>query len=101
MIKQRYSPTTDAEVSDRFSSAGSGAPATSNLLAEDLLRAQYELFLALSQVRDLPETLRLCLESAVQGSSRDCGGIYLREDSGGLRVAQVCGVSDDFVEAVW
>lgn len=100
MIKQRYSPTTDAEVSDRFSSAGSGAPATSNLLAEDLLRAQYELFLALSQVRDLPETLRLCLESAVQVSSMDCGGIYLREDSGGLRIAQVCGLSDDFVEAV-
>jgi len=100
MTKRWSSPATDSEVPDRFPMAGLDTQSTSNLLTEELLRAQYELFLALSQVRDLPETLRLSLDSALRVAAMDCGGIYLTDDAGGLRIAQVSGLSDDFVAAV-
>lgn len=99
MIKRRNSTASDSAVRDRFPTVTAGTPPTSNLLTEELLRTQYELFLALGQVRDLPETLRLCLTSALRVSSMDCGAIYLTENSGGLRITQVFGLSDDFTEA--
>ncbi|MFA6293492.1 MAG: PAS domain S-box protein, partial [Victivallales bacterium] len=67
--------------------------------AEKLLRIQHDLFLKLSTVRDLPETLRLCLDAALRVSDLDCGGIYLTDTIGGVRLVQSHGLSDAFVEA--
>ena len=74
--------------------------AAASSLSCDTLRSQHRLFLALSQVRNLPETLRLCLDSALQVSGMECGGIYLREHSYGLRLAHAVGLSGEFVEAL-
>ncbi|MFA6293425.1 MAG: PAS domain S-box protein [Victivallales bacterium] len=68
--------------------------------SETLLRVQHELFLKLSSVRDLPETLRLCLDAALRVSGLDCGGIYLIDETGGMRLLQSTGLSDDFAKAV-
>jgi PAS domain S-box-containing protein len=79
--------------------AGFAEDITVRKQAEDVLRIQRDLFVGLSNVRDLPTTLRLCLDTAKQISGMDCGGVYLGDDAGGVRLAQTVGVSDDFVEA--
>jgi PAS domain S-box-containing protein len=68
--------------------------------AENLLRAQHNLGIALSETHTLDATLRLCLDSAIDLSGMDCGGIYLvDEDSGNLDLAIQKGLNDDFVES--
>ncbi len=51
--------------------------------AEDLLRAQRDLGLALSTTQGLEETLRLCIEAAIRVSGMDCGGVYLVDETSG------------------
>jgi len=68
--------------------------------AEDLLRAQRELGLALSAAPGL-ETLRLCVEVAIRVSGMDCGGVYLvDETSGDVDLAFHKGLSPAFVKSV-
>ncbi|MCX5759668.1 MAG: PAS domain S-box protein, partial [Candidatus Hydrogenedentes bacterium] len=66
---------------------------------EKVLVAQRDLALALSHTMGLRETLRLCLETAMNVSGMDCGGIYLRDEaSGSLDFAFSVGLSHQFVE---
>ncbi len=51
--------------------------------AEDLIRAQRNLGLALSAAVGLEETLQLCLDAAIRASGLDCGGIYLVDEVSG------------------
>lgn len=67
--------------------------------AEDLLHAQHDLMASLSQLRSLPETLKLCLQSAIKVSGLDCCGIYLAQDDGAMKLTASTGFSYDFVEA--
>jgi PAS domain S-box-containing protein len=69
--------------------------------AENLMRAQRDLGLALSGARGLDETLRLCLETAISVSGMECGAIYLTDEAtGGLYLASHQALSPEFARAV-
>ncbi|MDY6965432.1 MAG: PAS domain S-box protein [Halobacteriota archaeon] len=51
--------------------------------SEDLSRTQRDLGLSLSAASGLDETLRLCIETAIQVSGMDCGGVYLVDEASG------------------
>jgi PAS domain S-box-containing protein len=77
----------------------SGEDITDRKRAEDLLRAQRNLGLALSTARSMEEVLRLCTHAAFKASGMDCGGVYLvDEKSGSLDLAFHEGLSPSFVE---
>ncbi|HVP35474.1 MAG TPA: PAS domain S-box protein, partial [Terriglobales bacterium] len=66
-----------------------------------ILQVQRDLSLSLSRVVDLKEGLSLCLDSALELSGMDSGGIYLFELPGGpLNLVAQKGLSSDFVKAV-
>ncbi len=67
---------------------------------ETLLRIQHELLLGLHQAHDLSEKLRLCLDAALNAAGMDRGGIYLIDESGGLRLERATESSQDFAQAV-
>jgi PAS domain S-box-containing protein len=69
--------------------------------AEELLRIQHDLALALSNASRLKEGLRLCLEAVLNISGMECGGFYLVDrTSGALDLAFHRGLSPGFVKAV-
>lgn len=68
-------------------------------LPDDLLRTQHDLFLALSQVRDISDILQLSLDAAIRAAGMGCGGIYLTDEHGGLRLEHAIGLSSDFVQS--
>lgn len=65
---------------------------------ENLMRIQRDLSMKLSTSTGLIEGLRLCLETALQASELDCGGVYLvDETSGALDLAVHHGLPKDFI----
>jgi len=69
--------------------------------AEDLIRAQRDLGLALGTASALDEGLRLCVEAALHISGLDGGGVYLVDEaSGDLDLTWHTGLSPDFVNAI-
>ena len=67
--------------------------------AENLIRAQRDLALALNSATSMDDTLRLCIDAAIEISGMDCGGVYLvDEDSGSLDLTLHRGFPDDFTE---
>jgi PAS domain S-box-containing protein len=74
--------------------------ATEHQWAQEQLRAQRDLALALSGASVLDDGLRLCLEAALRVSGMDCGGIYLVDEaSGALNLAFHQGLMLDFVDS--
>ena len=68
--------------------------------AENLIRVQRDLEMALSAAAGLHEGLRLCVEAALRVSGLDCGGVYLiDETSGAIELACHKGLSPDFIGA--
>ena len=66
---------------------------------KDFLSIQRDLALSLSAVTRLDEGLRVCLETAMEVSGMDCGGIYLVDAlSGALHLAFHKGLSSEFVK---
>jgi len=66
---------------------------------DDLIRAQRDLGLALSNASGLEETLQLCLDAAIHVSGMDCGGVYLVDKaSGNIDLALHKGLSSDFID---
>ncbi len=79
----------------------SGEDITERKRAEELVDAQRVLAIALTRAADLTEGLRLCLETAMEVSGMDCGGVYLvDESSGSLDLAFSQGLSPDFLQHV-
>jgi PAS domain S-box-containing protein len=69
--------------------------------AEEMLRTQRDLGLALSATTGLQDTLRLCLQAAIQVSGLDCGCVYLGDRSAGdYYLAWHEGLGDEFVERI-
>ncbi len=67
--------------------------------AENLLRVQRDLGVALGTARGLPDALAYVLEAAVQIDGVDCGGVYLVDDqSGALELVVHRNLSDSFVD---
>ncbi len=65
----------------------------------EVLRVQRDLGQALNAVPSLDETLRLCLEAAIDISDMDCGGVYLVDEiSGDINLAFHQGLPAEFVE---
>jgi len=64
---------------------------------EDLAREQHRLILRLSATSDLQEATTACIESAMQISNMDCGGVYLLNDEGHLNLVASKGLSLDFL----
>ncbi|WP_449258574.1 PAS domain S-box protein [Chlorobium limicola] len=66
---------------------------------EQLIQSELDLALKLSASQSFGETLRHCLQAAIDISGMDCGGIYLvNEADSTLGLAYSQGVSDDFVQ---
>ncbi len=66
-------------------------------LAESIVTAQRDLGFALERSTTLDESLRSCLNAALQISGLDAGGIYiLDQDTGMLKLLEAAGVSDSF-----
>lgn len=67
--------------------------------AETEREAHRKLLLSAGAARDLDAVLRDCLATAIRISDMDCGGIYLVDGEGGLRLGQAIGLSRGFVSA--
>ncbi|MCK4471612.1 MAG: PAS domain S-box protein, partial [Anaerolineae bacterium] len=71
---------------------------TERARADQVLRAQRDLGLALSAAVGLDETLQLCLNAAIRASDLDCGGVYLVDEvSGSIDLVFHQGLPADFV----
>ncbi len=67
---------------------------------ERRLIAQMDLARGLLDATSPEEAARLCLETTLQLSGMDCGGVYVLEKGGGLRLICHQGVSDELVRLV-
>ncbi len=73
---------------------------TEHRQARDLARGQRDLSVALGTAAGLDETLRVCLEAAIDISGMDSGGVYLiDETSGEVNLAFHQGLPPDFVKS--
>jgi len=59
------------------------ADITERKRVEELIRKQHELGIALGSAPSLPAVIRLCLDTALELSGMDCGGIYLVDEPTG------------------
>ena len=66
--------------------------------AEDLIKTQRDLAVAINSVTGLDEGLRLCFEVACRVSGMDCGGVYLFDESGASDLVYHEGLSPEFVK---
>ena len=67
---------------------------------EDLTRSQRDLAQSLSVATKLDEALAMCLETAIDVSGMDCGGVYLtEEETGDMNLVYSKGLSPAFVKA--
>ncbi len=67
---------------------------------EDLASAQRDLAMALTEMTQLDQAMRLCLDTAHDVSGMDCGAVYLVEEkSGDLHLVSWRGLSPEFVDA--
>ncbi len=65
----------------------------------DLLRVERDLHVAVSTTTSFVETLRICLEKAIEVSQTDCGGLYLVDpEEGSLTLTAHYGLSKRFVQ---
>ncbi len=68
--------------------------------AEELIRIQRDLAVALGAARSMEETLHLGLQAAIRASNADCGGVYLVDKpSEALDLAYHEGLPDDFIKS--
>ncbi|NTU52845.1 MAG: PAS domain-containing protein [Chlorobiaceae bacterium] len=75
--------------------------ALQRIQTEQLTRKELELALKLSASQSFAETLHHCLQTAMEISEMDCGGIYLlNENDASLDLAHSQGVSESFVQQV-
>jgi len=77
----------------------SGEDITERKRAEELLRIQHNLSLALNACHNLDQALLHVLDAALQNEGLDCGGVYVVDPiSGALNLAVHRGLSLQFVE---
>jgi PAS domain S-box-containing protein len=69
--------------------------------AQEEMRVQRDLAVALNGIENLDEALRLCLDTAILVSGMDGGGIYLADPlAGGFKLAVSRGLSEAFIRQV-
>lgn len=84
------------EVDGRMVILGIARDVTVRSSVEKLVRAQRDLSMALSATNELDEALGFCLQTAIEASQMDCGGVYVADGSGGLRLRVSDGVGEQF-----
>jgi two-component system, cell cycle sensor histidine kinase and response regulator CckA len=98
---ERYYVTTITPVlgsgGEVVSALCSSKDVTERWQAEDLLREEHALALALATATTVEEALEACVRSAIRLSGMDCGGAYLVRD-GGLELVFHTGLAPEFVE---
>ena len=68
---------------------------------EDLALAQRDLAMNLTEMTQLDQAMKLCLDTALNVAGMDGGGVYLLEEkSGALHLVSWRGLSAEFVEAM-
>jgi PAS domain S-box-containing protein len=100
VFETHVGPVRDAE--GRITGAvGVATDITARHRAEEMLRIQRDLALALCASTGLQETLRLCVQAAIQLSGLDSGCVYLADRSaGGYYLAWQEGLGGEFVERI-
>jgi PAS domain S-box-containing protein len=84
-----------------YAALGAARDITERKQAEEQLRAEHDLVIALASTVALRDGLNLCLANALHISGMDSGGIYLvNEKTGDLDMACSSGLSDEFVKEV-
>ncbi len=69
--------------------------------AQEEMRVQRDLAVALNGIENLDEALSLCLDTAILVSGMDSGGIYLADPlAGGFKLAVSRGLSEGFIRQV-
>ncbi len=72
---------------------------TSMKQTKDLLQNERDLHVALNTTTSTAETLRICLETAIEVSQTDCGGLYLVDQTdGSLTLSTHQGLPDTFIQ---
>jgi PAS domain S-box-containing protein len=109
ILKRKDGSELLCEVSVRVKGRGAGRIGT--LLVRDitearrtanLIRAQRQLALSLTEVETLAQGLRLCCETAVEVSEMDCGAVYLGDERSGRMNLEFCkGLSSDLAEGLF
>lgn len=80
---------------------GSFRDVTEQKRAEDLVRVQRDLGLALGTATELAEVLSLCTDAALDASDMDVGGVYLVDaETGDVDLAFQKGISDEAVARI-
>jgi PAS domain S-box-containing protein len=100
VFEAHYAPLRDqhGQVSGGI---GLATDVTDRHRAEEMLRTQRDLAIALSASTDIQDTLRLCLQAAIRVSDLDSGCVYLGDrSSGALYLASHEGLGDKFVERI-
>lgn len=70
-------------------------------LAEDQIRIQHDLALAVCSTTDFMQGISLCLDVAINISNMDCGGIYLLDKvSGAFNLVCHKGLPPEFIKSV-
>ena len=73
-----------------------GMDITERRQAEELVRIERDLGLAVSKAATLQEALRHCMEAALAASEMDSGAIYLVNEAGGIDLAHCVGLAQAF-----
>jgi|GEM_PF-2343522 len=68
--------------------------------AEDLIRAQRDLGVALSAISNLDQAFALCIDTAMELSGMEAAGVYLANDDAGLDLVAHRGVPEEFLDKV-
>lgn len=79
---------------------GMALDVTERKQAEDLIKAQRDLAMALSAASNLEEALGMCLDTAISVSDMDSAGIYVMNENSGLDLILHKGVSERFLNHV-
>lgn len=67
---------------------------------QDFLQIQLDLAIKISKAMDINQIFSYCLDSAMQASDMDGGGIYLVRDSGSVELMASKGLSKEFLDQV-
>jgi PAS domain S-box-containing protein len=78
---------------------GTHVDITAKRLQDAVTRAERDMAALWSRVGSFKERLEVCLNTAIEVSSMDCGGLYLVNENDGSLTLEVCqGLSETFVD---
>jgi PAS domain S-box-containing protein len=93
--------TTNLETPCNTSGSNEISPDIGDLVEkEKILEIQNNLLFSVVQSHSISNTLNMCLDSALEISELECGGIYLFDKDGGIELVHAKGLSAPFFSTV-